>query len=264
MAPYYHITVLLIDAEEKALLAKAGVRFADSLAGPRGESVSFDIGEHDPQWDEVNAILAALPGRDGVAKEYRVQRLSMTAPTMEESTQMTADRVAGVHTLTRGLAWLSGYSGQSVEELLSLEESCRADSLVLAFEEAIRLKAQRRGTSLTHEEQVVLAVEAIEREVNNGGYHQFFINSSREFSAIAAKALESIGCSQTAKITGTAIHALGTKDLSSGAIIAAALGANKECLENLSRCDDFYNKSTDRIAEKLLAFIKANKANIRL
>ena len=79
--------------------------------------------------------------------------------------------------------WLDGYSGQSVEQLLSLEGKSRTDSLVLAFEQAISQRAEGADNQgLTNTEHVVLAVEALEREVNNGGYHQFFTNSSREFA----------------------------------------------------------------------------------
>ena len=63
----------------------------------------------------------------------------------------------------------AGYSGQSADQLLSLEGMYRIDSLVRAFEQAITQKAQRGGVqSLTDEERIVLAVEALEREVNNG------------------------------------------------------------------------------------------------
>jgi hypothetical protein len=106
------------------------------------------------------------------------------------------------------LKWLDGYSGQTVAELLSLEGECRIDSLVLAFEQAVDQKGQREGTeALSAEERMVLAIEALEREVNNGGYHQFFVNSSREFVGIIVRALVRINCPKTAEITQRAIDA---------------------------------------------------------
>src|SRR5260370_27250679 len=108
------------------------------------------------------------------------------------------------------LEWLNGYSDQTVEQLLSLEGKCRLDSLVLAFEQAISQKETRSGTSaLTDEESIVLAVEALEREVNNGGYEQFFANSSREDAAPIVGSLLRIGCEKTANLTRKAITALG-------------------------------------------------------
>ena len=70
------------------------------------------------------------------------------------------------------------------------------------------------------EEIIVLAVEALEREVNNGGYSQFFVNSSREFTPIIVHALLRIDCIKTVEITKDAIRAAGFEGL---APIALAL-----------------------------------------
>src|SRR6266404_3594696 len=79
--------------------------------------------------------------------------------------------------------WLDAYSGQTTSQLLGLEHEFRVASLILGFEQAIDQKAAREGNDhLTKEEFMVLAIEALEREVNNGGYRQFFINSSREYT----------------------------------------------------------------------------------
>ncbi len=177
-----------------------------------------------------------------------------------------ADRVAAFNAFKETLGapkWLNEYSGQSVEELLSLEGKYRTDSLVLAFEQAIGLKAEREGTQhLTDEERIVLAVEALEREVNNGGYDQFFVNSSREFSPMIVGALQRIGCKKTANITHEAIKALGISDLRSDVIEAVICNRDEERRSKLNRCDDAYYNSTEPIAERLFAFVKANKASI--
>lgn len=162
-----------------------------------------------------------------------------------------------------GLKWLDGYSGESTEQLLSLEGKYRTDSLVLAFEEGINQKAEREGTrSLTIEERIVLAVEALEREVNNGGYDQFFVNSSREFTPIMVGALKRIGCNKTASITQKAIEALGLTDLRPDAIETMIRAPDEERCATLNRCDDSYYNSTEPIAERLFAFIKANRTSI--
>src|SRR5262245_27313086 len=88
-------------------------------------------------------------------------------------------------------AFLDSYQGQSTEELLALDRTFRVDSLVLAFEQAIQGKSPG---SISTEELYVLAVEGLEREVNNGGYNQFFGNSSGEFTPIIETALRTIDC----------------------------------------------------------------------
>src|SRR5579862_9885762 len=105
------------------------------------------------------------------------------------------------------LQWLDGYSGQTVDQLLALEGKYRIDSLVLAFEQAMDQKAAEVGEeSLTEEEGIILAIEALEREVNNGGYGQFFVNSSRAYAPVIVPALGRIGCPRTADITQKALN----------------------------------------------------------
>jgi hypothetical protein len=264
MALFHHITVFLISEQEKASFSEIGVVFDEVTPGPRGESVDFDIGEDDPRWEKVVALMASLEGREGIPKEYRVQNLSITAPTMKENLRQMMERVAEHQKSRPGLGWLNGYSGQSPEELLSLEGKYRIDSLVLAFEEAISQKAQREGAKgLTDEERIVLAVEALEREVNNGGYDQFFVNSSREFASVVVAALQRIGCKKTATNTQRAIKALDISDLTSEAIDAAMAGDDEKRQTKFSQCDDAYYKNAEPIAERLFAFIKTNKAGIK-
>jgi hypothetical protein len=103
------------------------------------------------------------------------------------------------------LQWLEEYTGQTVEELIALEGKYRTDSLVLAFEQAIDQKvAHGDSENLSEEEMIVLAIEAMEREVNNGGWGQFFINAG-QFALVIVDALRRIGCPKTATIARRAM-----------------------------------------------------------
>jgi hypothetical protein len=159
-------------------------------------------------------------------------------------------------------SFLEGYGGQTTEELLALADRYRIDSIVLAFEEAIGRKAPERVS--THE-SCVLAVEALEREVNNGGYGQFFTNSSREFVGIVEQALREIDCPETARITADAIAAL---DLQGGITPekaeAAVLAEDPAVEAALHSCDRRYFQNDEPIADRLFAWIKANRGAIRL
>src|SRR5687767_752879 len=84
--------------------------------------------------------------------------------------------------------FLKGYTGQSTEQLIALAPHYRVDSIVLAFEQAIDLKAAK-GRKLSQVENDIVAIEAMEREVNNGGYHQFFINSSKAYAHVLPASL---------------------------------------------------------------------------
>lgn len=263
MERFHHVIVFFISEQEKAGFLDAGIQFTVTR-GSRGECIHFDIGEGDSRWENVTALIASLEGNDRAPKKYRVQDLPMTVPTMKENIRRMKERVAARKESPPGRGWLDGYSGQSADELLALEGEYRTDSLLLAFEEAIGQKAEHEGmSSLTDEERIVLAIEALEREVNSGGYDQFFANSSKKFAPMLVDALRRIGCKKTANITQRAIKAIGVSDLAEEAINAALAADDEQRRAKLSRCDDSYHKSGEAIEERLFAFIKANKTRIR-
>ena len=159
---------------------------------------------------------------------------------------------------------LEEYSGQTVDELLSLEGEYRIDSIVAAFQQAVDQKAARDGDeALSPEEQIIVAIEALEAEVNNGGYSQFFLNSSREYAPTIVQALARIGCPKTAEITQRAIDALNLPSLTDEAI-ETAMADDEVSEDDLNECDDSYYKSGEDIAGQLFAFIKKNKDAIRI
>ena len=162
--------------------------------------------------------------------------------------------------------WLDGYTGQSTDELIRLEGDYRLDSLVLAFEGALQRKADQDGLdSLSKPERVVLAVEAVEREVNNGGYDQLFRNSSKELTPYFEESLAAIGRPEVSSITGRAIKALGLHgDVSVDAIDLAMDRDDERRDANLEDCDTAYFDSAGDLAGPLFAFIKTNRDSITL
>ncbi|NUM55918.1 MAG: DUF4375 domain-containing protein [Candidatus Hydrogenedentes bacterium] len=163
-----------------------------------------------------------------------------------------------------GTEWLDGYDGQTTDELIALEKDYRIDSIVLAFEQAVQEKEYECGPeNLTDAERVIVAVEAIEREVNNGGYGQFFINSSNAYAPIAVSALNQIGCSATAAITQRAINALGAlPDLSPETLEDRMNEDDPARDEALGKADEDYYSTGEAIADRLFDFIKQNRAQI--
>ena len=162
-----------------------------------------------------------------------------------------------------GDAWFEAWAGQTTDELLALEAEYRIDSLVLAFEQAI----QQKTGPLSTQERYVLAVEALEREVNNGGYSQFFVNSSNEFVGVIVAALHAIGCPKTAGITQEAIAALGvagerTPEAAESRASAAIVGENQGLHDALESCDTQFYSNDEPIADCLFEWIRVNKAAI--
>lgn len=166
-----------------------------------------------------------------------------------------------------GSEFLEQYEGQSVADLIALEERYRIDSLVLAFEQALQQKEAREGAAaLSPEERAILAIEAFEREVNNGGYQQFFLNSSNEYAAAIVDALEAIGCPRVAATTRGAIAALRLdSDPSPSAVEAAVEAGGDGVAEVLGRLDEeFYDIADEDIAGCLFRYVKASEGKISL
>ena len=163
--------------------------------------------------------------------------------------------------MSTDLPFLDSYAGQSTGELIDLERSYRVDSIVLAFEEALQ-----RKRNLTQQEKVVLSVEALEREVNNGGFSQFFCNSSREFAADIGGALVDIGCPKTAALTQSAMSILAVDvSMTSDEIEDAACDASEVQDEKLGELDAIYYQGEEEpIADKLFEFIKRNRSSITI
>ena len=164
------------------------------------------------------------------------------------------------------LKWLDRYSGQTTDELIALRGEYRTDSLVLAFEQALDQKVARVGQEgLTEEERVILAIEALEREVNNGGYDQLFINSSKEYASFFVAALNHIGCTETAELTLQALDILGIEgQITVEAIDRVMEEENTERDERLAECDTQYYETAGDLAGLLLEFIENNRDKIVL
>ena len=158
--------------------------------------------------------------------------------------------------------FLEGYSGQTIQQLIAMKDSHRIDSLVLAIEQAVGTKPRTENSDA---ERVVLAVEALEREVNNGGYQQFFTNSSCEFTAFVVQALQLIGCPKCAAITADAIGVLDLPDhFDADAVDQAASGLSDENSEKIGACDSRYYENDESIDERLFAYIEQHAIEIQI
>lgn len=160
---------------------------------------------------------------------------------------------------------LDEYSGHTTDQLLALEGKYRADSLVLAFVQALNQKSDRIGSEgLTEEERIVLAIEALEREVNNGGFERFFINAG-EYVPVIVDALNRIACADVAKLTRHAIDCLGIKGPVSVDAVERVMERESDAREErLEECDDRYCDIAGDLAGPLLEFIKRNRNKITL
>ena len=169
--------------------------------------------------------------------------------------------------MEEGDLFLNSYDGQTVDELIDLQSTHRIDSIVLAFEASLDSRKEA-GEKLTDVELIVLAIEAFDREVNNGGFSQFFYNSSVEYAPIIVNSLKAIGCDKLSELAQKSIDIVAVDvdvDVSNAEAVEDRMDPDDEDLEEaLGELDDIFYDSEEIPAYALFDFIKNNRKNIRL
>jgi len=152
----------------------------------------------------------------------------------------------------------------NLDELIATEGQREPYQIIMDIEQALNRKSARVGEqNLSEEERTVLAIEALEQEVNNGGYGQFFTNSSNEYAPMIVGAVSRIGCPKTAEITRRAVSALDLDEMTPEALDDKLSSGNDELDRALDECDQSYYKSGEDIAGRLFEFVKANRESIQ-
>lgn len=162
--------------------------------------------------------------------------------------------------------WLKTYSGQSTAQLIAMESKYDLASLLLALEQALGMKVHRFGaTSLSLPERTVIAVEALEREVMNGGYQLFFQNSSKVHAPQVVAALKRIQSFTIAKITQDALSAIGLRGRVNRKQIDIAMAKlNPKADARLRRCDEVFFLAGCEITPLLFRYVKANRDRVSI
>jgi len=109
-------------------------------------------------------------------------------------------------------------------------------------------------------QKVFSSIWAVESEVNNGGFSQYFFNNSCETAGFVAEALETIGAPRTADICRRAIATAFPDGLPSNseAIRSAASDFSDEIEDSLNALDgEFYQYPHD-LTKLLFAYVSAH------
>ncbi len=125
-------------------------------------------------------------------------------------------------------------------------------------------KEERRGlASFSPPERHVYAVEGMSREVNNGGFGQFFLNSSGELAYDLVPALEAMGSRRTLPIARQALERFGRPASLDEAVRHAHL--EKLCSDSdpWSDLDEEFYENPEDIEKLILDYIARNLAAFR-
>jgi hypothetical protein len=122
-------------------------------------------------------------------------------------------------------------------------------------------------TELTDAERVFVLVENVEREVNNGGFDQFFMNSSGDHAEESHAALLEIGAVKTAALLEKAmsifIDGFVPQTYEERMIVLDEVGED-EAQGWFEDCDsEYYDGLDENIAALLLEYVKENIAQFR-
>jgi Domain of unknown function (DUF4375) len=107
-------------------------------------------------------------------------------------------------------------------------------------------------------QKVFSAIWEVEAEVNNGGFSQYFLNSSAESASFVVAALEEIGAPKTASICQRAIATAFPTGLPQkvDSIRSAAADFSEETLEKLEPLDEEFFSYPHDLTDLLLAYVK--------
>jgi hypothetical protein len=106
-------------------------------------------------------------------------------------------------------------------------------------------------------QRVFSSIWAVESEVNNGGFSQYFLNDSCETAAFVAEALDTIGAPRTADICRRAVARAFPAGLppTPEAISAAAADFPDDVLDQLQALDDEFFSYPHNLTDLLFAYV---------
>ena len=120
--------------------------------------------------------------------------------------------------------------------------------------------------TLSTPERVFLLIWELESEVNNGGFHQYFYNSSGALAPHVVSALKAIGAEPTAEIAQRALNAVvnaitsWSNDADRQASVNRLSSGARQILESL---DQEYYKCPEDLTPLLYKYVAEHRTEVR-
>ncbi|MEW6304801.1 MAG: DMP19 family protein [Verrucomicrobiota bacterium] len=199
------------------------------------------------------------PAKGGDAGQTKP--LNALIQAMLEQAQVAAQRMAAYAEREYGPL------GSTTDEILSHENDDKKGNVLGALFYRIGLKAESRGeSSLTETERRLCAAHGLDGEVNNGGFDQYFFNSTGDAAETALAGLKDMGATAAAALLERAMAVFpGGKP----PVDRERRQEEMEKIESRSKpvwdqCDrEFYDCKED-ISELCLAYARKKRAEIVL
>lgn len=151
-----------------------------------------------------------------------------------------------------------------IDDILNLGDETK---IIVTLIDPISKKFDRVGfNNLTEPEKVFYCIYWLEGEVNNGGFNQYFFNSSGDFAQDTVTALREIGADFTADLLLQSFTVfpgnIPIRDRYKRQKVLLKIGEDKE--EFLNELDEKFYAYTDPIGSLLVEYIKKHKDRIQL
>ena len=150
----------------------------------------------------------------------------------------------------------------SIDEMLKIEDPTSA---IIELDERVNELSDYGEdiSKLTEPQKVLLFVENLEREVNNGGFNQFYFNSSGDYAHETLDGLKTIGANKMVDILMKANSVWPNqtvpKDRTERQNIQETIEEQADPV--WEQCDNDFYEYPDDIAGLLLEYVKKHKAD---
>jgi Domain of unknown function (DUF4375) len=157
--------------------------------------------------------------------------------------------------------------GTTTDEILSHENDAMKDNVLGALLRRLGQKSEKRGWDhLNDTERRLIAVDALNEEVLDGGFKQYFSTSLGADVQMALAGLKEMGATGTAEIVGRAMAQfpdnMPPADNEQRAAIIEKIEATADPV--WKKCDDAYYGSNENLDVLELAYAKKKRADIVL
>lgn len=152
----------------------------------------------------------------------------------------------------------------NIDSLLKSDDNA---NIVMIIDESLNIISNygEEIDKLTQPQRNLLFVENLEREINNGGFNQFYFNTSGDYSLETVDALLAIGAIKTAEIVKEANSQFPNQE------ILSDRGERRETLLQIEdiaqpvwdKCDEKFYKYQENILDLLVNYIKENKEKFK-
>lgn len=154
------------------------------------------------------------------------------------------------------------FSKGKLKKIWNMED---VNERIMALSEHVAEKCQFgiKMEKLSPPERVFFITQNVEIEVNNGGFSQFFYNSSGDFVGEMVGAFQEIGAEKTAVICQRALDAIGQPLPQNRAERIELIEAieTDALMEALNACDDAFYEYQEDLNALNDAYVQKNKAD---